>query len=87
MRRITSNPGAYTAPHLETDMDSLHNAAPGKPGYVCAPPTMSRSYVVWDRHTGKPANRTVYRSLRAALRAVDRLDLAYGACRYFHKPI
>lgn len=48
---------------------------------------MNRSYVVWDRQTGQPANRTIYKSLRAALRAVDRLDLAYGACRYFHKPV
>jgi hypothetical protein len=46
-----------------------------------------RGYVVLDRQTGKPANRTVYQSLRAALRAVDRLDNAYGAYRYFHKAV
>lgn len=44
-------------------------------------------YVVWDRHTNKPANRTIYKTLRAALRAVDRLDNAYGAYRYFHKKL
>jgi hypothetical protein len=49
--------------------------------YVC------RGYVVLDRRTGKPANRTVYKSRRAALRAVDRLDNAYGAYRYFHKAV
>ena len=44
-------------------------------------------YVVWDRHTGKPAKRTVYQSLRTALRAVDRLDNAYGGYRYYHKKL
>lgn len=45
------------------------------------------NYVVWDRQTGKPANKTVYKSPRAVLRAVDRLDAAYGGYRYFHKPV
>jgi hypothetical protein len=37
---------------------------------------------VYDLHAGKPANRTLYATARRARAARDRLDLAYGACRY-----
>lgn len=42
-------------------------------------------YIVIDKHTGQPATRRKYKSLRAVLRAVDRLDNAYGAYRYRHQ--
>ena len=42
-------------------------------------------YIIIDRQTGQRANRTTYKSLRAVLRAVDRLDSAYGAYRYRHQ--
>lgn len=44
-------------------------------------------YVVWDRLENKPANRTRYQTRKRASRAANRLDLAYGACRYYVKPL
>lgn len=44
-------------------------------------------YIIIDRHTQSPANRTTYKSLRAVLRAIDRLDNAYGGYRYSHRKI
>ena len=43
-------------------------------------------YNIIDRHTGMIIGKPV-KSLRAALRKVDRLDNAYGAYRYYHKKI
>lgn len=45
------------------------------------------SYVVIDRQTGQRATRTVYTSLRAACRAVDRFDNQYGGYRYQHQRV
>jgi hypothetical protein len=39
-------------------------------------------YIVIDTRTGLQATRTIYKTRRAASRAVDRLDNAYGAYRY-----
>jgi len=43
-------------------------------------------YHVYDKQTGERANRTEYKSKMGARRAVDRLDNAYGAYRYYVKP-
>jgi len=44
-------------------------------------------YVVIDKHTGRQATKTEYKSLSTALRAVDRLDNEYGGYRYQHKKV
>lgn len=38
-------------------------------------------YQVYDRHTGQLMGKAV-KTLAAASRKVDKLDLNYGACRY-----
>lgn len=40
-------------------------------------------FIVMDRLTKTRANRTIYQTRKAASRAVDRLDNAYGAYRYY----
>jgi hypothetical protein len=40
-------------------------------------------YVVIDRHTGAIVSKPI--SFKAAIRSVDRRDLAYGACRFGKK--
>ena len=39
-------------------------------------------YRVIDNQTKQYATKTIYKTLRAACRAANRLDLAYGAYRY-----
>ena len=42
---------------------------------------------VYDNKTGNRANKTDYKSLKSASRAVDRLDNEYGSYRYSHKAV
>jgi hypothetical protein len=42
-------------------------------------------YVVIDRHTGAVVSKPM--SFKAAIRSVDRRDLAYGACRFGKKRV
>lgn len=44
------------------------------------------TYQVYDRHTGKNMGKPM-KSLSAACRKIDRLDLAYGAVRYGYKRV
>jgi hypothetical protein len=44
------------------------------------------SYHVYDNQTGERVNRTEYKNLKTANRAVDRLDDAHGGYRYTAKP-
>ena len=44
------------------------------------------SFHVYDNQTGARVNRTEYKNLKTANRAVDRLDDAYGGYRYTAKP-
>lgn len=44
-------------------------------------------YVVWDLRLSRPANRTIYTTGKRARRAAERLNLAYGAHRYFAKSL
>jgi hypothetical protein len=44
-------------------------------------------YVVVDRKDGLQATRTVYATKKAATKAADRLDNAYGAYRYSVKAV
>lgn len=39
-------------------------------------------YIVIEIRTGSRATRTVYNTIKAARRACDRLDIAYGAINY-----
>lgn len=39
-------------------------------------------YIVIEIRTGNRANRTTYNTIKAARRACDRLDLAYGAINF-----
>lgn len=48
---------------------------------------MSVKYIIIDKHTGKRATKTLYKSLSSVLRAVNRLDNAYGGYRYRHVKI
>ena len=45
------------------------------------------AYQVFDNQTNRQATRATYPTRRAAMRTVDRLDLAYGACRYSVRPV
>lgn len=40
-------------------------------------------YNIIDRHTGEIV--ATRKTLKSASQKVDKLDLNYGACRYFHK--
>lgn len=42
-------------------------------------------YVVIDRHTGQVVSKPM--SFKAAIRSVDKRDLAYGACRFGKKRV
>ena len=44
------------------------------------------SYHVYDNQTGARVNKTEYKNLKTANRAVDRLDDAHGGYRYTAKP-
>lgn len=42
-------------------------------------------YVVWDLQKSLPANRTLYASRKRAARQAEKLNLQYGAHRYYVK--
>lgn len=47
--------------------------------------TIKDLYVVYDRKTGTVVSKPM--SFKAAIRSVDKRDLAYGACRFGKKRV